>query len=132
MDRRLGVLVVGVALTIVLAAAAYAGNTIGVKDVSVFRGSEMHFTAEVVYRCDARDAKGIDYDVHDTKTDAHGHGLANYPTCDGREHLVRVPGESTDGGLFNRGDPATVHIWMTDSHVNLVPGADTTEAITLH
>jgi hypothetical protein len=133
MNRRVGVVIVGIALSAAVGTAAYAGNGIKSNDVSVFRGSDMHFSADVVYSCDASSgAKGIDLVVHDSRTDANGHGEANYPACDGHEHVVKIPGESTDGGTFNSGDQATVHVWMSDSHVNTVPGADDTRTITLH
>jgi hypothetical protein len=133
MNRRMGALTVGLALGVALTPAAQARNGIDVKDVNVFQGSGLHFTANVVYSCGASsDAKGIDLVVHDTVTDANGHGEANYPACDGNEHLVKIPGESTDGGTFRSGDQATVRLWMSDSHVNTVPGADHTRTIALH
>jgi hypothetical protein len=130
MNRRVGALIVGLVLGLAPVTAAYAGNSISVEGVRIFQG--LHFTADVAYHCDASaNAKGIDYVVHDTRTGANGHGMANYPTCDGGDHVVRIPGESTDGGTFNPGDQATVHIWMSDPHVNTVPGADASRMITL-
>ena len=132
MNRRAAV-VVGLGLSLVVAIPASAGSAIHVKDVRVFQQSGVEFAADVAYRCDpTSDAKWIDLVVHDAKTDANGHGEANYPTCDGREHVVRIPGDTTGEGLFNSGDQATVRTWMRDSHVNPVPGADTTETVTLH
>ena len=132
MKRRAGA-VVGVGLSLVLANAAFAGNTINVKNVRVFQQSGVEFSADVAYRCDpSSDAKWIDLLVHDARTEANGHGEANYPTCDGAEHVVRIPGDTTGEGTFNTGDQATVRLWMRDSHVNPVPGADSTQTITLH
>lgn len=131
--KRSAAVVVGLGLSLVLATPAYAGSTISAKDVRVFQQSGVEFSADVAYRCDpSSDAKWIDLVIHDGKTDANGHGEANYPTCDGAEHLVRIPGDTTGGGLFHSGDPATVRVWMRDSHVNPVPGADTTQTVTLH
>jgi len=130
MNRRVGAPIVGLVLGLAPVTAAHAGNSIRVEGVRTFQG--LHLTADVAYRCDASaDAKGIDFVVHDTRTGAHGHGLANYPTCDGADHVLRIPGESSDGGPFHPGDRASVHIWMSDPHVNTVPGADDTRTITL-
>ncbi|HLJ08779.1 MAG TPA: hypothetical protein VKX24_09585 [Acidimicrobiia bacterium] len=131
--KRSAAVVVGLGLGLVVAIPASAGSTIQAKEVRVFQQSGVEFTADVAYRCDpSSDAKWIDLVIHDGQTGANGHGEANYPTCDGAEHVLRIPGDTTDGGLFNRGDQATVRVWMRDSHVNPVPGADSTETITLH
>jgi hypothetical protein len=123
MHRHVGVFAVGIMLSLVLATAADAANSIAINGASVPGGRGAKIDVSVTYSCDSTSgAKQLRVEVDDhSRTDApdqSGAGASGEadasPTCDGAAHPVVVSVTSSHGD-FRRGDYVGILVNLMDS-----------------
>jgi hypothetical protein len=124
MHRRAGLVAIGNVLSLVLATAAYAENSIAINGATVPGGRGTKIDVSVTYRCDSTSgAQHVLVDANDhSRTDAaDGGGTGAYgeaeaaPTCDGAAHPVVITVTTTHGN-FRKGDYVGILVNLLDGN----------------
>jgi hypothetical protein len=128
MHRRAGPFALGVTLSLVVATAASAANSIAINGASVPGGKGTKLDVSVTYSCDSASGARqllVDADDH-TRTDAadgSGSGASGEagasPTCDGAAHPIVVTVTSSHGD-FRKGDYVGILVNLMDGNQHQV------------
>ena len=116
MGRRRVLYIVGVVLSLALAAPAYAAYSVRIEGATVPEGESDVLQIDVSFACDAGSEPTVEITAEDQDTSAHGRSTPQWrapESCDGQMHPAVANVRDESGGKFRKGDRIKVTVSLT-------------------